>query len=290
MTAGRNGGIAAIRGLDHVLVGVRDLEGAAHAWRRLGFTLSPCGRHIGWGTANHCIMFPDDYVELLGIVDPARFTNKLDRFLEVREGLLGVALASDDADTLARELAAAGLAAEGPKDLARILELPEGEARPAFRLVHLDAAVTPGLSAFACEHLSRELVWNEAWCRHPNGAMALRALTAVVADPGALAPAYGRLFGAARVHSAGGCLSVEAGPALLRFTTAAGLSRLYPMARDLAGFAAPWLAALALAVEDTRGTAACLSQAGVAFTRAGPGRVLVPPGAASGVLVEFSEG
>ena len=130
-------------------------------------------------------------------------------------------------------------------------------------------------------------MWNEAWCRHPNGAVALRALSAVVADPGALAPAYGRLFGAARVRLAGGCLSVEAGQALLRFTTAEGLSRLYPMARGLAGFPAPWLAALTLAVEDTEKTAACLSEAGVAFTRAGAGQVRVPPRAASGVLVEF---
>jgi hypothetical protein len=43
-------------------------------------------------------MFADDYLELLGIVDPAGFTNNLDRLLEERgEGLLGVALGSRDA-------------------------------------------------------------------------------------------------------------------------------------------------------------------------------------------------
>jgi hypothetical protein len=281
-------GIQALRGLDHVLVGVRDLEGAARAWRRLGFTLSPRGRHIGWGTANYCIMFPDDYLELLGIVDPEGFTNNLDRFLKVREGLLGVALASDDAEALARELAAAGLAAEGPKDLARILELPGGAARPAFRLVHLDGAVTPGVSAFACQHLSRETVWNEAWCRHANGARAVRSLTAVVADPGVLAPAYARLFGAARVRLADGCLLVETGTALLRFTTAEGLSGLHPLASDLAGFPMPWLAAVTIAVEDTRKTTDCLLEADVAAQPIGDGRVLVPPAEASDVLVEFA--
>jgi hypothetical protein len=266
-------GIQALRGLDHVLVGVRDLEGAARAWRRLGFTLSPRGRHIGWGTANYCIMFPDDYLELLGIVDPEGFTNNLDRFLKVREGLLGVALASDDAEALAREIAAAGLAAEGPKDLARILELPGGAARPAFRLVHLDGAVTPGVSAFACQHLSRETVWNEAWCRHANGARAVRSLTAVVADPGVLAPAYARLFGAARVRLA---------------TTAEGLSGLHPLASDLAGFPMPWLAAVTIAVEDTRKTTDCLLEADVAAQPIGDGRMLVPPAEVSGALVEFS--
>ena len=90
-----------------------------------------------------------------------------------------------------------------------------------------------------------------------------------IADPGALAPAYARLFGGAAVRLAGGCLSVETGTALLRFTTTEGLSGLHPLARDLAGFPAPWLAALTLAVEDTRRTAACLSTAGVALVRAG---------------------
>ncbi len=59
---GRGGGIAAIPGLDHVLVGVGGLGAARRAWTRLGFTLTPRGRHIGWGTANTCIMFPRDYV------------------------------------------------------------------------------------------------------------------------------------------------------------------------------------------------------------------------------------
>src|SRR5690606_16429248 len=45
--SGSDGGSAAgavaagITGIDHTLVGVRDLEGARAAWRRLGFTISP---------------------------------------------------------------------------------------------------------------------------------------------------------------------------------------------------------------------------------------------------------
>src|SRR5215472_15480355 len=37
----------AIAGIDHAIVGVRDLEGARTGWSRLGFTLAPRGRHIG---------------------------------------------------------------------------------------------------------------------------------------------------------------------------------------------------------------------------------------------------
>lgn len=72
----------AIGGFDHIIIGVADLDAACEAYRRLGFTLSPQGRHIGWGTANYCIMFESYYLELLGILDASQFTNNLDKRLE----------------------------------------------------------------------------------------------------------------------------------------------------------------------------------------------------------------
>ena len=85
----RNG----IAGIDHVIVGVRDLDRARMGWTRLGFTLSPRGRHIGQGTANYCIMFASDFLELLGIVDANDCVQHLAAFLSQREGLRAVAFA-----------------------------------------------------------------------------------------------------------------------------------------------------------------------------------------------------
>ena len=65
----------------------------AASGRRLGFTLTPRGRHIGWGTGNYCIMLENGYIELLGIVDPSQFCNNLDSFWRQREGLMGLAFA-----------------------------------------------------------------------------------------------------------------------------------------------------------------------------------------------------
>jgi catechol 2,3-dioxygenase-like lactoylglutathione lyase family enzyme len=117
----------ALSGIDHTLIGVRDLEAARERWARLGFTVTPRGRHIGWGTANYCIMLERGYIELLGILDPAQFTNNLDKFLETREGLMGLAFASDDPAATKTRLEALGLHPDGPKDLKRYLELPEGD-------------------------------------------------------------------------------------------------------------------------------------------------------------------
>ena len=107
--------LSGLTGIDHSLLGVRDLEAARRRFEGLGFTLTPRGRHIGWGTANYCIMFEAGYVELLGIVDPAQFTNDLDKFLVEREGLLGLAFATSDAVALAAALSAAGLRPDGPR-------------------------------------------------------------------------------------------------------------------------------------------------------------------------------
>ena len=78
---------SAITGIDHTLVGVRDLEAARVAWEKIGFRLTPRGRHIGWGTGNYCIMLEQGYIELLGIVDPAS-SPTISMFLAER-GLLG---------------------------------------------------------------------------------------------------------------------------------------------------------------------------------------------------------
>jgi len=53
-------------GLDHAVIRVADLDRAAADFTRLGFTLTPRGRH-SLGTENHCMMFGFDYLELLWV-------------------------------------------------------------------------------------------------------------------------------------------------------------------------------------------------------------------------------
>lgn len=277
----------AVRGLDHVLVGTADLAAARAAYERLGFTTSPRGRHIGWGTANVCLMFPHDYVELLGIVDASQFTNNLDRFLEDGEGLLGVAFAGGDLAAAKARLAEAGIASDGPRDLSRTLELPEGEARPAFRLLHLPPEATPGLSAFLCRHLTPEIVWREEWTRHANGATGIAGLTAVVEEPGAVALAYGELLGLDAVHGGDRLVEVDCGACALRFTDLDGLARLHPRAAERAPRPLPWLAGLQVRVADPLAAAEVLECAGVDVRRAPDGPLRIAPAEACGVALEL---
>ena len=274
-----------VSGIDHSLIGVRDLEAARLAWQRLGFTVTPRGRHIGWGTANYCLMFESGYVELLGIVDPKQFTNDLDKFVLQREGLMGLAFATADASALARQLDAAGLHPDGPKDLKRLLELPGGDVLPAFKLAFLPPDELPDLRAFFCQHLTPELVRRPAWLAHANGAQRLAALTVASERPAALAGAYGRIFGREALSQEDGSLAIPIGSSELRFMTPARLAARY-RGIALPAHKTPWMAVQTVAVADLDVARAVLKQNGLA-AQGDQGRLLVGPEAATGCILEL---
>lgn len=58
--------------IDHVVYAVSDLDAAAERFRHEhGLVSVPGGMHPRWGTGNRLIPLGVDYVELLGVVDPA---------------------------------------------------------------------------------------------------------------------------------------------------------------------------------------------------------------------------
>jgi catechol 2,3-dioxygenase-like lactoylglutathione lyase family enzyme len=277
-----------ITGIDHTLIGVRDLEAAQIVWNRLGFATSARGKHLGWGTANYCIMFADDYIELLGIVDPDQFTNDLDKFLEKREGLMGLAFATRSGDATAAALAARGLHPAAPRDLARQLELPEGTVLPRFKLVFLPPEETPALSSFVCQHLTPELLRRPEWLDHPNGATGLAGVTVIVDDPAALVEPYERLFGPARVNTTDEVVTVLAGRHRLVFCTEDDFAAMTPEL-DLPDAAPPFMAMMSIRVRDLQQVADCLASWQVDHEEPAGGRVLVPASEANGAIIEFVE-
>lgn len=257
-------------GLDHVIVAARDLEAARRDWRRLGFSVTPRGRHIGWGTANYCVMFPQDYIEILGVVDPSLYVHGLDRFLAEREGLQGAAFATGDAAAAAAALHRDGFAEEKePRDLARILELPEGEVRPAFKLVHPGDPSAFGMPAFLCQHLTPTLIRRPAWLTHANGARGIRALDVAVDRPDRLVDIYRTVFGRGAVTTSSDLVTVRAGATVLRFG---------PIPHG----GASGLSALAVEVADVDRAAVLLDRAEIVHRRTG-NTLAVDAGQATGV-------
>ena len=97
--------------LDHVLIAVRDLDQAAHAWTGdLGLSLSPEGVHPGRGTHNRLIVFPSEYLELIAFRDGSEgaFRPTMADLLDRREGLYMFALGSDDIGKAVSDLRSRG--------------------------------------------------------------------------------------------------------------------------------------------------------------------------------------
>jgi hypothetical protein len=282
-------------GIDHLIIGVRDLEAARQRYARLGFNSTPRGRHVGWGTANYCIMFEQDYLELLGVVDPDGFTNDLDRFLAEREGLMGIALASRDAAGTHAAWTAAGLAPDAPKPLGRLLEGEDGPIELRFANVMLPREATDGVGFFACEHLTSEELRRPPWLMHPNGARAIRSCTIVAAEPAPVVAVLSRLLGAAAITDTDQVTAAHVGRAVILVAPPEDAQLMHPLIDpaliDLAADAGrPQLAALTLAVADPSRAADFLRLQDVAFRQAPNGDVLVPPAETHGLALELTRG
>lgn len=279
-----------ITGIDHALVGVADLEAARDSYARLGFTVTPRGRHIGWGTGNYTVMFENDYLELIGVVDPTQPIHNLEEFLKTGSGLLNVALATADADGTVQWLRSHSANATEPQDLQRLLDVGDQEETLRFRNVFLPPELTPGLNTFACQHLTPEKVRRTAWLSHPNGARGISEVTVVMESIAGVGEAYAKLFGVDAVSGdeRKGSITVDTGNDELWFVTPKAFPERHYDKIFNERLPLPRLAALTLSVADPQVTALYLAGQQVAFERDSSDAVIVSSEEACGVFLVFA--
>ena len=270
-----------LRGIDHVVVLVRDLDKARQAYERMGFALTPRGFHT-LGSQNHCVMFGSDYVELLAVPRPHPALQYYTDFLAKGEGLGAIALATGDAEGLYAELAADGITAEAPLDFSRPVA-GLGDAR--FRIVQLPPNASPGCRMFACQHFTRDLVWRAEYQRHANGATQIAAIAVVAEDAEAAAASYARLL-AAKPQKIEEGLLVQTGSAPI------ALASRWKLGHRLDGVglplrARPLVAALFIRVADRARAAAVLRRNGLQPVPLADGSLAVSAQDAHGITVVF---
>jgi hypothetical protein len=280
-----------LQGIDHVVIAVNGIAGSGDDYRRLGFTLTPRGRHTT-GSENHCIMFERDYFELLSVPVPHPVTRYYQEFLERGEGLAALALATDDASGFHDELAADGIAVDAPVDFSRPVQLALGTFDAAFRITQLQPQAAPAGRVFACQHFTRDLVWRPEYLRHENQALGLAGIAAVVeaTQLASLANRYATIFGSTlQAGTLGGALhfDVVTGNTPIRFTTAEGFAAL------LRGVPAPTrqppcFAALFFRTANVRATRQVLRANGVPSVDV-PQGVAVAPEHGRGVALVFGK-
>jgi len=179
--------------VDHVLILVRELASSKEIFERLGFFVTERGTHTKHlGTGNHCIMLQDDYFELLGIVAPTEKNETYRSLLQKREGLMGFALATQDAEANYHAFKAHGFAIDPVREYGRPVELDGRQEQVSFKSAFISDDPIAGPVTFFCEHKTPHLIWHSAWQSHPNTATGIASLTVVDDDPRGVGQHYQR--------------------------------------------------------------------------------------------------
>lgn len=284
------------QGIDHPLVTVRNHAHALELYRKMGFAPSPVSYHP-WGSVTSLMMFPSNFIELIGVDDPSRFgTNSVNGFCFGRqlgefldrgeEGVSLVALHSKDADTDHARMVEAGLDSQGRIDFRRRMTLPDGRHDEA--VVSLALFIDPQLpdaSNFICHQHRPELIWVKGWQNHPNGADGILAIT-YLADPKQLEPRWRAIYGDAVKYN-GAVLEADTRCGVLRAVDAATAAVEFPgITLPHSEQQRPHAIAIRLHTNSLDTLRSILEHNAVAH-RASPASVCVEPHAAGNVILEF---
>jgi catechol 2,3-dioxygenase-like lactoylglutathione lyase family enzyme len=193
-----------LRGIDHVVIAVPDLDAAAaELTESLGLAFSAGGSHPGAGTANRIAFLGEPYLELIGVEDEAAARERpigaaAIRALEGGGGLATYALVDDELEVTVAELRANGSRLAEPQHGSRTR--PDGE-RVEWWTATLDR-LGPDQPPFLIRHAYAGAEWGAAAVEernafvHPIGSpVALLRLDIATPDPPGLAADYHRTLG-----------------------------------------------------------------------------------------------
>jgi catechol 2,3-dioxygenase-like lactoylglutathione lyase family enzyme len=281
------------RGIDHLVIAVRDLDAAGDFYARLGFTVGARNRHP-WGTENRIVQLDGSFLELITVADEAlipppgpryfSFGAFVRDYLAAREGFAMLVLQSHDAAGDAKSFAAAGIGDFEPFFFERRGRRPDGsETTVAFTLAFARDAAAPEAGFFACQHHHPENFWNAAFQQHANGARRIAAAVMAAENPTDHHIFLSAFTGQRELHATSLGVSAELPHGRFDILSPDACRSLYGLA-DLTGD--PALVAFTIAVDDVPAVAAHLAAAGIPSSRVGP-RLIVPPEAAFGVAVAF---
>lgn len=298
-----------IAGIHHVGLLVVDLEEGAELYRRLGFQLTPPSRHMvspkegeppkPLGTANVCAIFPRNYVEVLAHVDRQIPNSILDPWYARFAGLHILAFDSSDADAVAAQLDAEQINHGGVSTLERPVDTPDGPQQLRFRnvffggedrsrpVVAWSASQLPEGGVQAVENLTPEVLLQERFTSHPNGAVDLVDYVLCVAadELAAFERRYAKYLGR-EARDAGPARTFDVGTFRVTLVAEGDLDALLP------GERAPGLPAFVAFEVAVRDLAAAreLLEANDLPVREAPGdRIFVPAASALGGAVVFSQ-
>jgi hypothetical protein len=194
--------------LDHLAHFVPDMTAAEKAMADLGFVLSPFTPQtyatdqtqppIQVGLANRCALLGRGYLEILtphGKAETA-LADQLCKAIERYVGVHLLAFSCADPDVQAKRLTSEGFEPHQPVPLQREIETQNGSGLLRFSVLRVDPQQMPEGRIQFLRHHTPQLLWQDRWTSHPNGAQALSDVLLCVDDPHEVASRFGRFTGA----------------------------------------------------------------------------------------------
>jgi glyoxalase-like protein len=284
-------------GLEHPLVVSHNIDALAERYRAMGFAPTRKGYHP-WGTATQLVLFPENFIELMGIDDrslidePAEGGFRFGRFiadqLNRREGIAMLALHSDAAEADLAAVSARGVESDGLVHFRREVVLPDGGTDEAVvTLAMLIDWEQPQLSNFICQQHRPEFVWVPDWMRHPNGAYAIARIVYAAAEPFAVWPRFAAIWGeAALTELENGFKVATPGGELLVLDRPSAEARFAPVAMPDGWRDAPCAVGITVRATDLNVVHMTMLRNMVPHVRTDE-LVRIPPSVAGNVVLDF---
>ncbi len=185
--------------IDHIIVGVNDLEQATTIYRqKLGLAVSGGGVHPTGGTANRIIVIGDTYLELIAVSTHADAQQSMLDRLAKGPGYLNFAITSDGIQADSNAMARRGVSILGPT--AGSLRSTDGRTRSWSR-TNIERPDLAQHYPFLIQHDStgeerrfRLAGWTTP-PEHPLGVTQVRSATIAVADLAEAAQRFQHIYG-----------------------------------------------------------------------------------------------
>jgi len=284
------------RGIDHLVLAVRDLEAARRTYMRLGFTLTPRAEHP-FGTGNSLVQLQGNFLELLAVVDPLKiapasgdtfsFGAFNQDFLRRREGFSMLVFESGDAEADRADFARAGLRGYRPFRFERQARLPDGgQATVAFSLAFATDPRIPEAAFFVCQQHAPQYFWKPEFQRHANGAVAVTEVVMMAADPPSLAGFFAGLQGEEAVSVIDRTLDVVTARGRITVLPQAAAGERFPGLPLTAAPASPHFVGLPDSVRDLDGLRLRFDASDIQY-RPMAGAIQFAPAIGYGTYIEF---
>lgn len=283
-----------IRGLDHIVHAVRDLDAAADFYRRAGFTVSARNVHP-WGTHNHVVQLPGFFIEVLAVGEPEKLVGEgLARvfgianrdFIARGDGFSMLALESRDINADVEDFKQQGVGASNALPFTRDAKLPNGSTiTVGFTLAFARDELSPHAGFFAIQHRDPAMFYKKELQQHANGASGVLGAVLVADNPADHHIFLGAVTGVRDLRATSIGVTAPTPRGDVEIMEAVSFRDQFGTLPKLEGEGAS-LKGLRLAVPDIDAAERTLTSGGIASHRH-IGRLVVPPGAAFGATLIF---